>query len=221
MGAFLNIDAGELPDEPDELYALAGMLNVACGGHAGDPRSIQHVLERAAPDTRISAHLSYPDRKNFGRATVKLPPDELASSLRQQLALLDAATHTLQHIKLHGALYHDAARDPSLASLVVQVAREKARRWTFIGPKAGALREAVEREGWGYLVEGFADRRYAPDGNLVPRSQPDALILDPQLAAQQAVQLVQEQHVDTVCVHSDTPRAVEIARAVSKVLKQH
>jgi len=218
--AFLNLDAAELPDEPVELYPLAGMLNVACGGHAGDAASIRRVVAHAGSAT-ISAHLSYPDRAGFGRVSLVLPPEDLTASLHSQLALLDHQLRgRLRHIKLHGALYHDAARSPFLAALVVDAAAASApgAEWSFVGPASGALRDAVAAQGWRYFPEGFADRGYLPDGALIPRGQPGALIAEPNVCAQQALRLVRQAGVTTVCVHGDSPRALDITRAVHSAL---
>lgn len=218
----LNIDAGEHDDEPDALFGLAHALNVACGGHAGDEASMARVLAACrAHGIRAGAHPSYPDREGFGRATMRLAPDALARSLTDQCARLAAIAARLgvpvAHAKLHGALYHDANRDPALAALAVRAIVSALGRITIVGPPAGALSQFCAREGLPYEREGFADRAMRSDGTLVPRGEPGALITDPDLAAAQALRLAREGH-DTLCVHADTTGALAIARAVRQAL---
>ena len=219
----LNLDAGEHDDEPDELWALADLLAIACGGHTGDQRSMSRVVgfcaSRSQP--RIGAHPSYPDRDGFGRRTIDIAPDELRATLAAQCAALAsvAAAHgqRVQYVKPHGALYHDAARDPVAAAAILLAAREALGAGiTIIGPSRGMLHEACMQYRFAYLREGFADRATRPDGTLVPRGELGALITDPAAAAARARELVTQ--VDTICVHADTPGALAIARAVREAL---
>ncbi len=222
----LNLDAGERDDEPPELWGWFDLLSIACGGHAGDAASMARVVEFcvANPGPRIGAHPSYPDREGFGRRTLAIDLAALEASIAEQCLALDtiARAHgmTVEAIKPHGALYHDAARSPELARAVVRGAMlalgSSIGEIGMIGPPAGALRDAAAAAGLRYAREGFADRRMQPDGTLVPRSQPDALIADPVEAAAQAVALAMQ--VDTICVHADTPNALAIARAVREAL---
>lgn len=220
----LNIDLGELPDEPEELYALAHIANIACGGHAGDDASMSIALTHCARyGTRAGAHPSYPDRKHFGRQSLPIPPESLRALVAEQCErLADHASRlglSLGYVKPHGALYHVCHQDFATARAVVAGAVEAlGYQILFIGPPSGALAEAAHRAGIGYAREGFADRRTRPDGTLIPRSEPDALITDPHQAAEQALQLARTSTVDTICVHGDTPSAVAIARAVRAAL---
>lgn len=216
----LNLDAGEHDDEPEELWALADVLAVACGGHAGDSRSMGRIAAFCAARgrTRIGAHPSYPDREGFGRRRVTIDHATLARSLHEQVAELDAIAHahgvSIGWVKPHGALYHDAAGDRALADLVVAAAGNAA----IIGPPHGALRDAAQAHGLVYLREGFADRGVRADGSLVPRGEPGALITDPVAAAARARELGSQ--VDTICVHADTPDSLAIARAVREAIDQ-
>jgi 5-oxoprolinase (ATP-hydrolysing) subunit A len=217
----LELDAGERDDEPDELWALFDVLNVACGGHAGDAASMTRVARfcagRATP--RIGAHPSYPDREGFGRRTTEVTPDALADEIERQCAALVAITGTARWLKPHGALYHDAAANPALARAVVAGAMAAlGKQIVVIGPARGALRDAAAAAGLTYLREGFADRGTRADGSLVPRNEPGALVLDPTLAAERARALVTGGAVDAICVHGDTPGALAIARAVREAL---
>jgi UPF0271 protein len=212
-----NLDAGERDDETEDLWRLFDLLNVACGGHAGDDASMARVARCAAePRPRLGAHPSYPDREHFGRRSLAIAPPDLEASVRAQCARL-AAIARVGHVKPHGALYHDAARDPALARAVLAGAVAALGEVTVIGPPDGALVDAAGALGLPYLREGFADRRYLADGRLAPRSEPDALILDPTAAAAQAVRL--QGTVDTICVHGDTPGALAIARAVCEAVR--
>jgi UPF0271 protein len=205
----LNLDGGEHDDEPEELWRLADVVCVACGGHAGDEASMARVVAVARA---VGAHPSYPDREGFGRRTIAMAPAELEAAVREQCGRL-AALARVQYVKPHGALYHDARVNPALAAAVIAGARAAlGDGFAVIGPPTGALRDAAIAAGLRYLREGFADRATRPDGTLVPRSEPGALITDPARAAAQARFLALEH--DTICIHADTPDALAIARAV-------
>jgi UPF0271 protein len=221
--ALMNLDAGEHDDEPEALWAMFDVLNIACGGHAGDAASMDRVVRWCVASGRtIGAHPSYPDRAGFGRRTLAIEPDALAAAVAEQCAALAeiARRHgqSVAYVKPHGALYHDAAASPAIARAVVTAAAGAlGDAITVIGPPAGALREAAAARGVGYASEGFADRRMRPDGGLVPRSEPGALLTDPADAAAQARALADR--VDTICCHADTPGALAIAAAVHGALR--
>lgn len=223
MRPLLNIDAGEYEHEPDELYAVADALNIACGGHAGDALSMRRVLRACAlHHTRAGAHPSYPDRAHFGRRTLDITEADLAHSIASQCtALVEAAREVgtpIVHLKLHGALYHDANHSESLAKLCLDASHALG-RVVIVGPAQGAWRDEAEARGLDYLVEGFADRGVRDDGTLIPRDQPGALITDPLRCASRAQELAQ-QGIGTLCVHGDTENALAIARAVSDTLRK-
>lgn len=226
----LNVDLGELPDEPDELYALADQVNLACGGHAGDEASLERACRLAlAASARVVAHPSYPDREHFGRRSLAITTDELARSARAQCAALATVAARLgifvDAVKPHGALYHDAARRPELASALARACREGLglpldRALTYVGPPGSAPSSSLSEAPLVYLVEGFADRAYEPDGSLRPRSAPGALLTDPVACAEQALTLAHSGRFQTLCLHGDTPGAVVIARAVRRALTE-
>ena len=214
----LNLDAGEHDDEPEELWRLADLVAIACGGHAGDETSMARVID-ACNDQIFAAHPSYPDREGFGRRTIAMTAAALEEAVASQCATLArvAASRGLRvtWVKPHGALYHDAARDETIATAVVHGARSALGSDVgVIGPPHGALLAAA---GMRYLREGFADRARRADGTLVPRGEPGALITDPAAAAKQARELRRD--VDTICIHADTPCALDIARAVREALR--
>ncbi len=222
MSPILTLDAGELADEPEALLAAPHRLHVACGGHAGDAASMARTLEVARRHgVEIGAHPSYEDRAGFGRTSVNVSPDVLGAQVQAQCAAIAAiarqAGMRLRSVKMHGALYHDVLSDRQRAGAVLQAAI------SALGPVAvvtqeGALAELARARGLTVLREGFADRAMRPDGRLVPRSEPGALLDDPAAAAAQARRLVASGAIDAICVHGDGPNALAIARAVRRTL---
>jgi len=221
---FLNIDLGELPDEAEALYGCAQVANVACGGHAGDEATMGRAVDRCrAHGVRIGAHPSYPDREGFGRRVITMAPDALRASVAEQCARLarvaGAQGRAVELVKAHGALYHAAHADDAVAEALLEGARlALGQGITVIGPGGGALAAAAARAGLRCAREGFADRATRPDGTLVPRGEPGALVLDPAAAAARALDLIARGNVETICVHGDTEGAVEIARRVRAAL---
>jgi 5-oxoprolinase (ATP-hydrolysing) subunit A len=215
----LNIDAGERDDESEELWLLADILSIACGGHAGTPQSMKRLAEFCAANNKgVGAHPSYFDRDNFGRVSVTMPPESLALEVRRQCSDLAAASPVrVGWVKPHGALYHDANARREIAEAVVDGAQSALETFVLIGPPSGQLADLARERNITFLREGFADRTVNAEGNLVPRSEPNALITDPTEAAARARELVGK--VDTVCVHGDTEGAVAIARAVREAIR--
>jgi len=235
----LNADLGEtvdgVPTADDEaMFAVISSANVACGGHAGDASSMREAVARAERfGVAVGAHPSYPDRANFGRIAVAMDPADLGSVVAEQLAALVAAGADLRYVKPHGALYHAVIGDRGQADAV---ARAIADRSALLGRPLpvlglpGEIAEAAASVGLPFVHEAFLDRGYLPDGSLVPRTQPGALLEDPDLVAARAVRLAREGVVEAVdgsvvradaaslCVHGDSPAAVEMARAVRAAL---
>jgi UPF0271 protein len=220
---FLNMDLGELPEEPEELYRLAHAANIACGGHAGDVATMSRALDRCKRyGTRAGAHPSYPDLEGFGRRVIEMDPGELAASIEAQcealLRLAVARGLQVRHAKAHGALYHAAQRDPAIARAFVRGVAVSLGPVSIFGPPSGALLDAARAAGLAYLREGFADRGYRPDGSLVPRGEPGALLSDEARVRAQVRQLVERGAFDTLCVHGDGPHALAFARAAREEL---
>jgi len=227
----LNLDAGERAGETDGLWLLFDLVNCACGGHAGDAASMDRVIRFCARTrVRLGAHPSYPDVEGFGRrspfaraginvpALLRFVTDSVAAQCRTLNDLARFRGVAVVAVKPHGALYHDAASRTDVAEAVVTGAIDALGRGvSIVGPPAGALREATAAHGLMYLREGFADRRLRDDGSLVPRTEDDALIVEPAEAAAQAVALASI--VDTLCLHSDTPGVMAIATAVRASLR--
>lgn len=218
----LNADLGEGAGFDAELLALVTSANVSCGGHAGDPATICETLELAKRyGVAVGAHPGYPDREHFGRRDVE--PDEYRVYLLglYQIGALTTLARALEvevrYVKPHGALYNQAARDDAVAAGVLNAAT-----WfdlPLVGLPGSRLEALAEDEGHPFVAEGFADRRYRPDGTLVPRTEPDAFVHDPKDAVAQVEWLVREKGVRTVCVHGDNPDAVAFAAAVRTALK--
>lgn len=236
----LNADIGELPGAAGR--ALDGMIlevvsrcSIACGGHAGDAVSMAETLRLAkARGVLAGAHPSYPDREGFGRMRKDMSLADLAVSLRQQvsdlLAIAAAEGVAVAHIKPHGALYNDAAREGDLARLVAALCVESGVR-TLIGPPGSEMARAARAAGLSYIAEGFADRAYEADLSLTPRGLPGAVFEDHAAQRAQALDMVLKHQVtawtgeiipirvETICLHGDTPGAAENAARLRAALE--
>jgi UPF0271 protein len=235
----LNADLGEtvdgLPTADDEaMFAVISSANVACGGHAGDAASMREAVLRAERfGVAVGAHPSYPDPGNFGRIAVVIDPAELTATVARQLAALAGAGADLRYVKPHGALYHAVTADRVQARAVARAIADSSalvgRPLPVLG-LPGEIERAAASVGLPFVREAFLDRGYLPDGSLVPRTQPGALLDDPGLVAERAVRLAREGVVEAVdgslvradaaslCVHGDSPSAVDMARAVRAAL---
>lgn len=223
MSVLLNLDGGEHESEPEELYALADVVHVACGGHAGDEQSMARVVDACVrAGTRVGAHPSYADREGFGRRTMTVAPDVLAAQVESQCSALRAVARArgaeITSAKPHGALYHAAHADEATARACVEGIRRALGSVPIVGLGGGALEAESRRAGLPYLREAFADRGVRPDGTLVPRGEPGALVDDPEAAASRARDLAKSGCAETICVHADTPNALSVVRAVRHAL---
>ncbi|GAA3025623.1 5-oxoprolinase subunit PxpA [Microbacterium dextranolyticum] len=235
----LNADLGETVDgEPTAddaaMFAVVSSASVACGGHAGDAASMRAAIARAAErGVAVGAHPSYPDRAGFGRLPMVLGAAELRAALAEQLAALVAAGADIRYVKPHGSLYHAVRRDARHAAAVVAAVAalsERAGRPIPILGLDGEISRAAEAAGLPFRREAFLDRGYLPDGGLVPRGDPGALLRDPDVVAARAVRLARDGIVEAVdgasvdtgaaslCLHGDSPGAVAMARAVRAAL---
>jgi len=224
VGIVLNLDGGEHDHEPEELYAIADVVHIACGGHAGDDVSMARVTQACLrAGTRLGAHPSYEDREGFGRRARVVAPAVLARSVAAQCMRLGAIAErhgaTLVSVKPHGALYHAAHGHEEAARACVEgITRALGMGVAIVGLAGGELERAARAAGVAYQREAFADRGVRADGSLVPRGEPGALVEDEAVAARRARVLAQRGDVDTLCVHADTPGAVRLARAVRSAL---
>ena len=218
----LSADLGEGSPGEEEIWPLIDRANVACGGHTGDADSMRLAADSALRHHVIlGAHPSYPDRANFGRKSLSIPPDALRASLIAQLAAL-RAFGAVHHVKPHGALYNDAHQSRALAEVIVSALDPAT---ALVAPDASQMAAAARAAGIPVIREAFADRRYEPDGSLTPRTLPGATLTIEE-AAGQAFLLVREGCViardgtrlplrfDTLCIHADMPQALERLRAI-------
>jgi UPF0271 protein len=238
----LNCDMGELPEaisdgSQETLMPSLTSVNIACGGHAGDEQSMKATIEQALRwKLSIGAHPGYPDRANFGRHELDLSPETISDSVFEQVrALAKIASECgirVAHVKPHGALYNQAARNRMIAEAIAQGVARWNRQVVLIGLAGSPMLDVFREAGFAVAAEAFADRRYEPDGSLRSRRFDDAVILDPAEASRQAVTIVQrgivttssgiEVAVDaqTLCIHGDTPGAPQIGAAVAQSLRQ-
>jgi len=224
----LNCDMGELADDRHEaaLMQYITSANIACGGHAGDEATMERTARLAMErGVRIGAHPGYPDRANFGRLEMPMSEDEIAATVHEQILRLEAVVRRLGaqivHVKPHGALYNVAVKNEGVARAIGEGVARWNRTVPVFGLAGSPMLDVWRRMGLPVAGEAFADRRYEPDGTLRSRKFPDALITDSAAAAAQAVRLAEEGRAQTICVHGDTPGAVEILKAVREAIQSH
>ena len=215
----LNCDMGEIAGDT-AVMPFVTSANIACGGHAGDEASMKAtVAEALRYRVAVGAHPGYPDRPNFGRLEMNLPPAAISDFVYEQVARLGKIA-PLSHVKPHCALYNQAARDRVLAKAIADGVSRWSRDVVMVGLAGSAMLDAFKDAGFSVAAEAFADRRYEPDGSLRSRKFADALITDPEAAAEHAVQLAREGKAQTICIHGDTPGALKIAESVSRKLRE-
>ncbi len=222
----LNADLGESAErwasgEDVALLHVVTSANVCCGAYAGDDDLISATCAAAVEHhVAIGAQVGYPDREGFGRVPMDLEHDalrdEVAGQISHLAALAKRVDGSVTYVKPHGALYNTIVSDEVQAAAVVEAVRDAG--VPLVGlPGAASLRLAKD-SGVPVVLEGFADRGYTDDGTLIPRSEPGALLDEPRDAALQAVRQLHD-GVDSICVHSDSPGALDIARAVRVALE--
>jgi UPF0271 protein len=236
----LNSDLGEgyghwaLGDDA-ALLGVVTSANVACGFHAGDPATIDRTVRTATEHgVAVGAQVSYPDLVGFGRREIDVAPDDLTADVLYQIGALEAFTRAagsrVRYVKPHGALYNRIAHDPVQAAAVVEAIRRYDPALPLLTLPGSAAMRAAEDAGIPAVGEGFADRAYTGEGRLVSRKEPGAVLHDPERVAARAVVMATEGRVETVdggevtvevrslCVHGDTPGAVDLAKAVRSAL---
>jgi UPF0271 protein len=219
----LNCDLGEGCPHDAELMTLITSANISCGFHAGDVNTCLAALRLAKEhEVQVGAHPGYADREHFGRRELDRSADDIYHLCLYQVGALQSLARAcgvpVAYLKPHGALYNQACRTEPLARAVVRAAESLG--LPLMGLPGSQL-EALSVQRCPFIPEGFADRRYLPDGSLVPRSRPDALVHDPEEAVAQAERLMQSQHVRTLCVHGDNPQAVAFVRRLREGLDSH
>jgi UPF0271 protein len=238
----LNSDVGEsfgrwrLGDD-EAVLALVTSANVACGFHAGDPRTLRVTCETAAArGVAVGAQVGYRDLAGFGRRFIDVDPDELTDDVIYQIGALDAmaraAGTSVTYVKPHGALYNAAVHHEAQAQAVVDGVLAYDRSLPLLGLPGSRLLARAEDAGLRAVHEAFADRAYTPEGTLVPRSEPGAVLHDPEEVGRRVVRMVTEGEVvavdgstvavavESVCVHGDSPGAVAMAESVRAGLER-
>jgi 5-oxoprolinase (ATP-hydrolysing) subunit A len=232
----LNADLGEGSGHDAELFELISSSNIATGFHAGDPSSMfDSICAAKEKGVAVGAHPSFVDRENFGRKEIAVPTPELFAQLVYQLGAFQsmalAAGLRPNHVKPHGALYNMAVRDEKMAEAIGHAIMAVDSSLMLFAPANSAMERAARKAGVEIAREIFADRNYLNDGWLVPRTRPDALLHDPKQAAERVLRMLREGKVrsiegrdidvrgETICVHGDTPGAVDFARELRTQLE--
>jgi UPF0271 protein len=243
MSAFvidMNSDLGEgfgawKMGDDEAIISLVSSANIACGYHAGDPGAMRRTVGICAErGVAVGAHVSYPDLMGFGRRYMACAPQEVYDYCLYQIGALSAFCRAsgvaLQHVKPHGALYNQAAKDAKLADAVARATRDAGDGIILTGLARSEFEPAAKRAGVRFAAEAFADRAYMSDGSLMPRSVEGAVIHDAELSAQRAARMVTRGTVtaadgteidlrpDTICLHGDSKGAVDMAKAVREAL---
>jgi UPF0271 protein len=231
MAIDLNCDMGEGAGEDEGIVPLVSSINVACGFHAGDPATIRATIRLAARHgVAVGAHPSYPDRAGFGRAPMVRSPGDVRDDVVYQVAAVRAFCAAegvpLVHVKPHGALYNTAAQDPALAAAICEAVRQVDAGLVVVCLAGSPMAGVVRSLGMRCAEEAFADRGYTPEGTLVPRGMPGALVEDPAIVAERVASMARDRRVtsvagtpvpvaaDTICLHGDTPGAALLAAAI-------
>ena len=238
----LNCDMGEsfgayTIGADAEIMPYISSANIAAGFHGGDPQVIDRTVALAVKHgVTVGAHPGFPDLVGFGRRNMSCTPEEVEAMVLYQVAVVAgfARAHSvrLAHVKPHGALYNMAAQDPALALAIARGVARFDRQLALVGLGGShAMQQAAGQTGLRFVPEAFPDRRYNPDGTLVSRRLPNAVIQDPAQAAAQAVMMVKEHAVvaydgtrvpiaaETICLHGDNPSAVANAQALREALQ--
>ena len=237
----LNADLGEgfgvyRCGADEELIPLVSSVNIACGFHGGDPAVMRRAVSLAVKSgAAIGAHPGYPDREGFGRRYMALSPDEVTDCLLVQIGALEGVCRAegaaIGYVKPHGALYNAAAKDPALAAAVVRALKLYGGGLVLLCPAGSEMENAAKAEGIKAAGEFFSDRAYRDDGSLVPRSEPNAVITDPEEVGRRVLEAVGDGVVvtasgkrlrigfDSICLHGDDPEAVRAAAGIRRVLE--
>lgn len=231
----LNADLAEERGDDAAIFPHLSSANVCCGRHAGGPDAMREAVRTArAHGVVIGAHIGYDDRENFGRADVDMDEGALyllvAEQLRELERIAGSEGATVRYVKPHGALYHRIGRDPAQATAVTRAVRDVLGAVDVLVPDTDTIKQACRDRDLPFAHEFFADRAYLPDGRLAPRTVEGAVLHDPKAIAQRAMEWLETSHVrgvdgssvrvdaQSICLHGDTPAAVESARAIHESL---
>lgn len=233
----INCDLGEGGGNDPQLMHLISSCNIACGGHFGDEKSVRSSVGLAVQNgVAIGAHPSYPDKENFGRKSMEIPLPELREILKEQIILVKNTAEEkgakLHHVKPHGALYHDIISNEALAEMFLELTGGIDENSMLFAPPHSCL-HAVSKKRMKICTEGFADRVYQGDYNLLPRNQAKSVIYDKAKVADQVLLMLKngqipiegEQalncHIDTICIHGDNKNALEILACLNRKLQEN
>lgn len=233
----LNCDLGEDIGNDEAIIPFVSSVNIACGFHAGDDITMSKTILLAKKfGVAIGAHPSFDDRENFGRLEMQLSVKEIYELVQKQIRILRSIAAkqdtVLQHIKPHGALYNMSAKNVTIAHAIALAVKDDDSGLVLFGLSGSHSIKEAQRLGLKTKSEVFADRTYLDDGNLTPRSQPNALITDARQAVAQALQMIHKKTVttvsgktipvvaETICIHGDGPHAVEFAKAINEALRK-
>lgn len=233
----INCDVGEGIGNEAELLPLISSCNIACGGHAGNRNTIKEVVLLAKQHkVKIGAHPSYPDKENFGRLSMSISENELIVTIQEQiqnfLTVVKKEDLIMHHIKPHGALYNDIAKDLILTRIFLKAISNFKKSFLYV-PYGSVIEKEALKQGFKIKREAFADRNYNTDLSLVSRRLPNAVIEDPEMVLSHMLSMVKEEHVktingdivtmaaDTFCVHGDTASALQILTYLSNELGIH
>jgi UPF0271 protein len=227
----LNCDMGENIGNDENIMPYITSANIACGFHAGDSKTMQATVRLAKKfGVNVGAHPSWLDVECFGRREMTLPADEVEALILYQIGALDEIAKAdgveLVHVKPHGAIYNQAAKDMVLANAIACAVKRFSGDLILVGLAGSGLIEAGLEVGLKVMNEGFPDRNYNPDGMLVSRKESHAIIESPEEVAKHAIELIQNGilfgekrvQVDTLCLHGDHPRAAENAKLIREIL---
>lgn len=234
----LNSDIGELPESTQrdiDILSIVSSCSIACGGHAGDARSMALMVNHAKINgVRIGAHPSYPDKLNFGRAAMKIDYDDLRQSLSMQIIALigiaDAQGAPVAYVKPHGALYNDMADNIELAKLIISIIYDINPKLGIMGLSDSYIERIANDMGIEFIAEAFIDRRYTASSRLQSRQENGAVITDQMSQERQMLALIRGEKIsaadgnmikikaDSLCMHSDSDGALSNARHLAKIL---
>ena len=222
----LNCDLGEGIGNDKAIMPYITSANIACGFHAGDEQTMRETLRLAKRfGVNAGAHPSWNDRENFGRKEMNISPKEAEKLVFEQIRILMAIAKeervTLTHVKPHGALYNQSAKDIELATAIARAVKTSSVDLILVGLAGSRSIEAGREMGIRVAAEGFPDRGYNADGSLMSRLLPGAIIESPEEVARHAIELVKTGRMDTLCLHGDHPNAAENAKLLREVLEKN
>ncbi|MBO0329767.1 5-oxoprolinase subunit PxpA [[Muricauda] lutisoli] len=234
----INCDVGEGVGNEADIFPFISSCNIACGGHAGDKKTMLKVASLAKQhNIKVGSHPSYPDKANFGREVMDISDQDLIQSIKRQLLDFDEVLEQegipLHHIKAHGALYNQTAKDENLAKVYLDAIKDYKERVLLYVPFNSVITRIAEERGFKIWFEAFADRNYNSDLSLVSRKEENALIEAPEAVLKHILPIIKKNEVftlnsesrkiqaDTLCIHGDTVSALKILMYLSKELPKN